>query len=172
MDPEAKCEMRHGIPLNGGDSQPRRWRTTVRSQATRPVPRPESSRSTVSLCGALSCTREGKRSATTKPQKYRETCDVQSWSAKTARDFPHSRRIFPARLGVTIQARCNSGKGPALCMQEPVSRKDIMEKDVVCGMQVDPAKAAGTSEFQGKTYYFCSKGCKAKFDANPQQYTK
>ena len=47
-----------------------------------------------------------------------------------------------------------------------------MEKDVVCGMQVDPAKAAGMSEFQGKTYYFCSKGCKAKFDVDPQQYTK
>ena len=47
-----------------------------------------------------------------------------------------------------------------------------MEKDVVCGMQVDPAKAAGTSEFKGKTYYFCSNGCKAKFDANPAQYAK
>ena len=47
-----------------------------------------------------------------------------------------------------------------------------MEKDVVCGMEVDPAKAAGQSEFQGKTYYFCSKGCQAKFDANPQQYSK
>ena len=53
-----------------------------------------------------------------------------------------------------------------------VSRKDTMEKDVVCGMQVDPAKAAGTSEFKGKTYYFCSAGCKAKFDANPAQYAK
>ena len=27
-----------------------------------------------------------------------------------------------------------------------------MEKDVVCGMQVDPAKAAGTSQCNGKTY--------------------
>jgi YHS domain-containing protein len=45
-----------------------------------------------------------------------------------------------------------------------------MERDVVCGMQVDPAKAAGKSEVDGKTYYFCSKGCKAKFDANPTQY--
>jgi Cu+-exporting ATPase len=48
----------------------------------------------------------------------------------------------------------------------------VMEKDVVCGMQVDPAKAAGSSEFNGKTYYFCSKGCKTKFDANPAQYAK
>ncbi len=47
-----------------------------------------------------------------------------------------------------------------------------MERDVVCGMQVDPTKAASTSEYNGKTYYFCSTGCKAKFDANPKQYAK
>ena len=57
-------------------------------------------------------------------------------------------------------------------MQRPVSRMDTMEKDVVCGMQVDPAKAAGTSQYNGKTHYFCSKGCKTKFDANPAQYAK
>ena len=47
-----------------------------------------------------------------------------------------------------------------------------MEKDVVCGMQIDPVKAAGTSQCQRKTYYFCSKGCKAKFDDKPAQYAK
>ena len=45
-------------------------------------------------------------------------------------------------------------------------------KDPVCGMQVDPAKAQGSSEYQGQTYYFCSKRCKGKFDANPSQYAK
>jgi Cu+-exporting ATPase len=39
-------------------------------------------------------------------------------------------------------------------------------------MQVDAARAAGTSEHNGRTYYFCSKACKAKFDANPAAYTK
>ena len=34
----------------------------------------------------------------------------------------------------------------------------------------DPAKAAATSEYKGKTYYFCAKVCKTKFDANPAQY--
>jgi Cu+-exporting ATPase len=47
-----------------------------------------------------------------------------------------------------------------------------MQKDPVCGMQVDPASAAGSSDYKGQTYYFCSKGCKAKFDANPGQYVK
>jgi Cu+-exporting ATPase len=49
-------------------------------------------------------------------------------------------------------------------------QEDFMEKDVVCGMQVDPAKAAATSVYDGKTYYFCAKACKVKFDANPSQY--
>jgi P-type Cu+ transporter len=47
-----------------------------------------------------------------------------------------------------------------------------MEKDVVCGMQVDPAKAAGTSQYNGKTYYFCCNACKVKFDADPAKYAK
>jgi len=47
-----------------------------------------------------------------------------------------------------------------------------MEKDIVCGMQVDPAKAAGSSEYNGKTYYFCATVCKTKFDANPSAYVK
>jgi P-type Cu+ transporter len=45
-----------------------------------------------------------------------------------------------------------------------------MERDPVCGMQVDPAKAAGKTQQGGKTVYFCSQGCKSKFDENPGQY--
>ena len=47
-----------------------------------------------------------------------------------------------------------------------------MEKDVICGMQVDPSRAAGSSEYQGKTYYFCSLACKRKFDQNPERHAK
>lgn len=53
-----------------------------------------------------------------------------------------------------------------------LKEEEHMERDVVCGMQVDPNKAAGKSEYNGKTYYFCSNGCKTKFDANPSQYAK
>lgn len=45
-----------------------------------------------------------------------------------------------------------------------------MEIDPICNMKVDPDTAAGQSEYEGKTYYFCSTGCKRKFDANPAQY--
>jgi Cu+-exporting ATPase len=37
--------------------------------------------------------------------------------------------------------------------------------DPVCGMTVDPARAAGTSERDGVRYHFCSHMCKQKFDA-------
>jgi len=43
-------------------------------------------------------------------------------------------------------------------------------RDVVCGMTIDPAKAAGTSDYKGTTYYFCGKGCKIKFDADPERF--
>lgn len=45
-----------------------------------------------------------------------------------------------------------------------------MTKDPVCGMNVDETKAAATAVHGGKTYYFCSSGCKATFDKAPQTY--
>jgi Cu+-exporting ATPase len=42
--------------------------------------------------------------------------------------------------------------------------------DPVCGMSIDPASAAGSSQYRGETIYFCSLHCKAKFDANPAVY--
>ena len=47
-----------------------------------------------------------------------------------------------------------------------------MEKDPVCGMMVDPKRAAGSSVFGGKAYVFCASGCKASFDRNPAKYAK
>jgi len=47
-----------------------------------------------------------------------------------------------------------------------------MEIDPVCGMEVDPQTAAGKSNYQGKTYYFCSIEDKTAFDKEPQKYVK
>ncbi len=43
-------------------------------------------------------------------------------------------------------------------------------RDVVCGMQIDPRRAAETLEHEGVTYSFCSAGCAAKFRGDPQRY--
>jgi P-type Cu+ transporter len=42
--------------------------------------------------------------------------------------------------------------------------------DPVCHMEVEPATAAGRSEYKGKTIYFCALMCKKKFDENPEKY--
>ena len=46
-----------------------------------------------------------------------------------------------------------------------------MEKDPVCGMIVKTDEAAGRSEYQGKSYFFCAVTCKERFDRNPQTFT-
>lgn len=54
----------------------------------------------------------------------------------------------------------------------PILQKPARATDPVCGMTVDPQRAAGSSEYQGKTYHFCSKGCVAKFEADPEKYLR
>jgi Cu+-exporting ATPase len=45
-----------------------------------------------------------------------------------------------------------------------------MGLDPVCKMEVNPASAEAQSEYEGQSFYFCSKECKQKFDRDPQQY--
>jgi YHS domain-containing protein len=37
-------------------------------------------------------------------------------------------------------------------------------------MEVEESKAAATSKYKGKKYYFCAKGCKIAFDKDPEKY--
>ena len=43
-------------------------------------------------------------------------------------------------------------------------------KDPVCGMMVDPHATQHKAEHDGRPYYFCSAGCRAKFLAEPERY--
>ena len=45
-----------------------------------------------------------------------------------------------------------------------------MDKDPVCGMAVSQKDVGGRSEYQHKRYYFCSQGCKERFDSDPERY--
>ena len=45
-----------------------------------------------------------------------------------------------------------------------------MAIDPVCKMEVEEQSAAATSEYKGKTYYFCAPGCKTAFDKDPEKY--
>jgi Cu+-exporting ATPase len=43
-------------------------------------------------------------------------------------------------------------------------------KDPVCGKDLQPNTAVGSINREGKTFYFCSDACKAKFDAEPEKF--
>jgi Cu+-exporting ATPase len=45
-----------------------------------------------------------------------------------------------------------------------------MSIDPVCGMTVDPAKAAGHFDYKGTTYHFCSQHCVHAFKADPEKF--
>jgi Cu+-exporting ATPase len=46
----------------------------------------------------------------------------------------------------------------------------VAQIDPVCGMKVLPQKAAASLKRAGRTWFFCSQGCKAKFEASPGKY--
>ncbi len=47
---------------------------------------------------------------------------------------------------------------------------DQVAKDPVCGMSVDPDNPKHSTEHNGTPYYFCSAGCKQKFEQDPEHY--
>jgi len=47
---------------------------------------------------------------------------------------------------------------------------EMVAIDPVCKMPVDEKKAAATSDYKGKRYYFCSVACKKAFDEEPEKY--
>ncbi len=51
-----------------------------------------------------------------------------------------------------------------------LSKGVVMAIDPICKMKVDEKKAKFKSEYQGKTYYFCSTQCKNEFDKKPKKY--
>ena len=59
--------------------------------------------------------------------------------------------------GVPIRAVSSTDKSPQAL------------KDPVCGMVVT-AQSPHTLQYEGKSFYFCCAGCKAKFAANPLKY--
>jgi Cu+-exporting ATPase len=52
-------------------------------------------------------------------------------------------------------------------MQE---HKERRVRDLVCGMEIDPAETAWRHTHEGETYYFCHPRCLGKFRANPTLY--
>jgi Cu+-exporting ATPase len=60
-------------------------------------------------------------------------------------------------------------KSSSCCGSKPPSGAQTV-KDLVCGMDVDPATTAHHARHDGSDYHFCSDGCRRKFIADPQRY--
>lgn len=45
-----------------------------------------------------------------------------------------------------------------------------MVRDPVCEMEIDERSTRFSTEYLGKTYFFCSENCKSKFEKNPEHY--
>lgn len=43
-------------------------------------------------------------------------------------------------------------------------------RDPVCGMQIDPDRAAGFRQVAGQAFYLCSATCLERFDSDPTRY--
>ena len=68
---------------------------------------------------------------------------------------------------VVTARRKQSGKPVA--MAPP---KVLFATDPVCGMTVDVATATHIAVHAGRTFYFCSAGCRAEFEREPAKYLK
>ena len=45
-----------------------------------------------------------------------------------------------------------------------------IEIDPVCGMEVDTTTSLLSWEYEGRTYWFCGKGCLLEFKDDPERY--
>ena len=53
----------------------------------------------------------------------------------------------------------------------PIVAQPAFATDPVCGMTVDVATAVHTFDYEGRTVYFCSAGCKAAFERDPSAFS-
>jgi P-type Cu+ transporter len=67
--------------------------------------------------------------------------------------------------------KCNGAFAKASWnLQKQCRDIDMSKIDPVCGMTVDPERAAGSVEYKGETYYFCSTHCVHKFREDPDRF--
>jgi membrane fusion protein, copper/silver efflux system len=111
------------------------------------------------------CSRMCKNAFDAEPHKY-------------ASESPDAPQSAAAQSGVEVSARSMTAVTPEKDMDKSNPAHERQHgasmnaaKDPVCGMVVDPMQpGAWKSEHAGRTYYFCAKGCKEKFDSDPERY--
>jgi xanthine dehydrogenase accessory factor len=86
--------------------------------------------------------------------------------------------VTPPEIGFSIMAeilqlrRSNKAIGEArAAVPATAMRPEAAVMDPVCGMTVQATGARYTSAYDGKTFLFCSLGCKEHFDHEPARYS-
>jgi len=84
------------------------------------------------------------------------------------------RALGPEGIAISILAEIilirRSGKPLHRNRPRSEASAPIHAVDPICGMTVDPGSARHISEYKGRTYYFCSAGCKNEFDKQPETH--
>jgi xanthine dehydrogenase accessory factor len=80
-----------------------------------------------------------------------------------------NEEIAVAILAELVQLRAAGGVVEAEPPPSPETHEAI---DPVCGMTVQIGTARHRATHDGRTYYFCSAGCRAEFESNPPAYVK
>lgn len=87
-----------------------------------------------------------------------------------------NRRANSAANGIRVGRSGDVGTSHRRRMRVPHREGDFGNDSggsslfAVCGMTVDPKRAAGHAEHQGKTYSFCGAGCLKRFTADPEPF--
>src|SRR3984957_21065154 len=62
------------------------------------------------------------------------------------------------------------GRGMECALSETHAAADVIVKDPVCGMTVDPARTAHHATHDGRAVHFCCAGCRTRFETDPDHY--
>ena len=73
----------------------------------------------------------------------------------------------PAKYIANVASQTDANATPRPVQIAPSRR---VHRDPVCGMTVDPFKAAASIEHGGQLYHFCCKGCAEKFSSDPAKF--
>ena len=98
------------------------------------------------------------------PEKYLAAKAVGDAAMGPMKIAPAPTQIGPAPVQIA-----GVGAKPAMASL-PILGAAARVKDPVCGMMVDPQKAAGKVEHAGKTYHFCSTQCVERFTKEPEKF--
>jgi Cu+-exporting ATPase len=82
----------------------------------------------------------------------------------------NSNRLRTFRPAPLPEREARTGLDVVVKVPDHKEERMATVRDPVCGMDIDPATAAGSMEYEGETYYFCSTSCFERFKEKPEAF--